>query len=45
VTATSDQYVGAILPTVPGASTARVVAFLVMTTALVAAPFFSRCSS
>jgi len=40
VTATSDQYVGAILPTVPGVSTAHVVAFLVMTTALVAAPFF-----
>ncbi len=40
MTATSDQYVGAILPTVPGVSTAHVVAFLVMTTALVAAPFF-----
>ncbi len=40
MTATSDQYVGPILPTVPGVSTAHVVAFLVMTTALVAAPFF-----
>jgi len=40
VTATSDQYVGATLPAVTGVSTPHVVAFLVMTTALVAAPFF-----
>jgi branched-chain amino acid transport system permease protein len=40
VTATSDQYVGAILPAATGVSTAHIVAFLVMTTALVAAPFF-----
>ena len=40
MTATSDQYVGAILPAATGVSTAHIVAFLVMTTALVAAPFF-----
>jgi branched-chain amino acid transport system permease protein len=40
VTATSDQYVGEILPAATGLSTAHIVAFLVMTTALVAAPFF-----
>ena len=40
MTATSDQYVGEILPAATGLSTAHVVAFLVMTTALVAAPFF-----
>jgi len=40
VTATSDHYVGALVPAATGVSTAHVVAFLVMTTALVAAPFF-----
>ena len=40
MTAASDQYVGEILPAATGLSTAHIVAFLVMTTALVAAPFF-----
>ena len=38
--ATTDRYVGATLPAVTGVSPPHVVAFLIMTTALVAAPFF-----
>jgi len=40
VTATTDQYVGAAVPVVTGVSIAQVIAFLMMTIALVAAPFF-----
>ena len=38
--ATTDRYVGATLPAVTGVSPPHVVAFLIMTTVLVAAPFF-----
>jgi len=40
VTATTDRYVDTTLPAVAGVSPPHVIAFLVMTTALVAAPFF-----
>jgi branched-chain amino acid transport system permease protein len=40
VTATTDQYVGAPVAATTGVSAPHVVAFLIMTTALVAAPFF-----
>jgi branched-chain amino acid transport system permease protein len=40
VTATTDQYVGTTVPAVSGVSPPHVIAFLVMTAALVGAPFF-----
>ena len=40
MSATTDPYVGATLPAVAGVSPPHVVAFLIMTAALVAAPFF-----